>query len=176
MAWQLKGKVANCDHREYGFAQIHVNKVGNGANVLFEGLGDEFEVSGRVEAPESHVDSPLKFCRSGCPMGTNSPKSLPTSTSSGIPPLPPSHPSPTTISHGMVFSFTPRSRTPHEGEKSLESSFSTSATVLQTGQWSVMRYPEGGRMLLTVTGLVARKSSSAKKSRASAKSVGLRGE
>lgn len=45
MAWQLKGKVANCDHREYGFAQIRVNKIGNGADVLFEGLGDEFEVS-----------------------------------------------------------------------------------------------------------------------------------
>lgn len=44
MAWQLKGKVAECDHREYGFAQIHVEKIGNGADMLFEGLGDELEV------------------------------------------------------------------------------------------------------------------------------------
>ena len=49
MAWQLKGKVAKCEHREYGFAQIHVNKAGNGADVFFEGLGDEFEVRGRLE-------------------------------------------------------------------------------------------------------------------------------
>jgi len=47
MAWQLKGKVAQCDHREYGFAQIHVKKVGNGADALFEGLGDKLEVRGR---------------------------------------------------------------------------------------------------------------------------------
>lgn len=46
MAWQLKGKVAKCDHREYGFAQIHVKKLGNGSDVLFEGLGDELEVRG----------------------------------------------------------------------------------------------------------------------------------
>lgn len=44
MAWQLKGKVAECDHREYGFAQIHVEKIGNGADMLFEGLGDDLEV------------------------------------------------------------------------------------------------------------------------------------
>ena len=44
MAWQLKGKVARCDHREYGFAQIRVDNIGNGADALFEGLGDELEV------------------------------------------------------------------------------------------------------------------------------------
>ena len=46
MAWQLKGKVAGCEHREYGFANIHVEKIGNGADALFEGLGDELEVRG----------------------------------------------------------------------------------------------------------------------------------
>lgn len=44
MAWQLKGKVAQCERREYGFAQIHVEKIGNGADALFEELGDELEV------------------------------------------------------------------------------------------------------------------------------------
>ena len=54
MAWQLKGKVAKCEHREYGFAQIHVNKLGSGADVLFEGLGGELEVRGWRSAAKSY--------------------------------------------------------------------------------------------------------------------------
>lgn len=50
MAWQLKGKIAKCDHREYGFAQINVSKIENGTDVLFEGLGDEFEVRRRSKS------------------------------------------------------------------------------------------------------------------------------
>lgn len=48
MAWQLKGKVAKCERREYGFAHIQVKKVGNGGDALFEGLGDELEVREKV--------------------------------------------------------------------------------------------------------------------------------
>lgn len=47
MAWNLKGKVSPCDHREYGFAQVQIKKVGNGSSSvdsLFEGLGDEMQV------------------------------------------------------------------------------------------------------------------------------------
>ena len=48
MAWHLKGKVAKCDHREYGFAQIRMNEVeGDGrssVDTLFEGLGNEMQV------------------------------------------------------------------------------------------------------------------------------------
>ncbi|KAL0953087.1 hypothetical protein HGRIS_004360 [Hohenbuehelia grisea] len=47
MAWNLKGKVDKCDHREYGFAQVQISKVENGhsaVNALFEGLGDEMQV------------------------------------------------------------------------------------------------------------------------------------
>lgn len=44
MAWQLKGKVAKCERREYGFAQIRIEKDKNGPDALFEGLGDELEV------------------------------------------------------------------------------------------------------------------------------------
>ncbi len=47
MAWNLKGKVAKCEHREYGFAQVQISKIGgqsNGADALFEGLGDELQV------------------------------------------------------------------------------------------------------------------------------------
>ena len=58
MAWQLKGKVAGCDRREYGFAQIHVDKIGNGADALFEGLGDELEVRLKAEALQSYINSP----------------------------------------------------------------------------------------------------------------------
>jgi len=176
MAWQLKGKIARCEHREYGFAQIHVKKVGNGADALFEGLGDELEVRGKVVTLRSHNDSPWKFSRSGCPMGINSPKFLQTSTSSGIPLPPPSQPSSTTISHGMVFSSTPRSPTPHAGERSSESLFSTSATVLSTGPWSVTRCYKCCRTLLTVADIITRRSSSARKSREFARSVGQRDE
>ncbi|KAI0787535.1 GMP synthase [Fomes fomentarius] len=47
MAWNLKGNVAKCEHREYGFAQVQISKIGgqsNGADALFEGLGDELQV------------------------------------------------------------------------------------------------------------------------------------
>ena len=45
MAWNLKGKVAKCSHREYGFAQLQVVKTASGsADTLFESLGDEMQV------------------------------------------------------------------------------------------------------------------------------------
>lgn len=47
IAWNLGGTVAKCEHREYGFARVQVNKFGSeGSSVdaLFEGLGDEMEV------------------------------------------------------------------------------------------------------------------------------------
>ena len=47
MAWNLKGKVAKCDHREYGFAQVQISKIGGSSvDALFEGLGDEMQVRG----------------------------------------------------------------------------------------------------------------------------------
>ncbi|KAH7907683.1 hypothetical protein BJ138DRAFT_1159512 [Hygrophoropsis aurantiaca] len=48
MTWTHKGKVAKCDHREYGFAQVQISRFGQGASAsvdaLFEGLGDEMQV------------------------------------------------------------------------------------------------------------------------------------
>ncbi|KAI0303657.1 GMP synthase [Multifurca ochricompacta] len=47
IAWNLGGKVARCDHREYGSARVQINKFGtdhSSADALFEGLGDEMEV------------------------------------------------------------------------------------------------------------------------------------
>ncbi|KAH6913535.1 GMP synthase [Coprinopsis sp. MPI-PUGE-AT-0042] len=45
LAWNLGGEVTKCDHREYGFAEVQINKFG-GSNVdaLFEGLGDALQV------------------------------------------------------------------------------------------------------------------------------------
>ncbi|PIL35473.1 hypothetical protein GSI_02201 [Ganoderma sinense ZZ0214-1] len=47
MAWNMKGKVAKCEHREYGFAEVQISKIGgenNGADALFEGIGDQLQV------------------------------------------------------------------------------------------------------------------------------------
>jgi len=47
MAWNMKGKVAKCDHREYGFAQVQIAKIGEAnlaVDALFDGLGDEMQV------------------------------------------------------------------------------------------------------------------------------------
>ncbi|KAJ6600858.1 hypothetical protein B0H10DRAFT_2167445 [Mycena sp. CBHHK59/15] len=47
MAWQMKGTVEKCDHREYGFAQVQMTKIGGdnaSVDALFEGLGDEMQV------------------------------------------------------------------------------------------------------------------------------------
>ena len=46
IAWNLGGQVTKCDHREYGFAKVKVNKFGNGqVDALFRDLGDEMDVS-----------------------------------------------------------------------------------------------------------------------------------
>ncbi|KAI5117370.1 hypothetical protein M0805_004360 [Coniferiporia weirii] len=44
MAWNMKGKVAKCDHREYGFAQLVVAKSEKGVDPLFESLGNDMQV------------------------------------------------------------------------------------------------------------------------------------
>lgn len=45
IAWNLKGQVAKCDHREYGHATVHISRFGQGsADALFEHLGDEMQV------------------------------------------------------------------------------------------------------------------------------------
>ncbi|THH13301.1 hypothetical protein EW146_g6898 [Bondarzewia mesenterica] len=47
MAWSMQGKVAQCDHREYGFAQVEISKVkgeNSSVDALFEGLGEEMQV------------------------------------------------------------------------------------------------------------------------------------
>ncbi|KIJ10781.1 hypothetical protein PAXINDRAFT_172060, partial [Paxillus involutus ATCC 200175] len=45
LAWNLKGEVAGCDHREYGHASVQISRSGEGSvDALFEGLGDEMQV------------------------------------------------------------------------------------------------------------------------------------
>ncbi|KAJ7067522.1 hypothetical protein C8F01DRAFT_1121530 [Mycena amicta] len=60
MAWQLKGTVDKCDHRElYGFANLKMTKIGARASVeaLLDGLGDEMQVwmSHGEQPPDFHV-------------------------------------------------------------------------------------------------------------------------
>lgn len=43
----MKGEVAKCDHREYGFARVQVVQAGGASgpvDALFEGLGDGLDV------------------------------------------------------------------------------------------------------------------------------------
>ena len=46
MAWNMKGKVAKSAHREYGFAEVQISKIGegNGADALFKDIGDKLQV------------------------------------------------------------------------------------------------------------------------------------
>ncbi|TCD60556.1 GMP synthase (glutamine-hydrolyzing), partial [Steccherinum ochraceum] len=46
IAWKLGGEVTQCDHREYGFAQLRVKKLGaeHTADALFESLGEDMQV------------------------------------------------------------------------------------------------------------------------------------
>lgn len=42
----MGGTVTKCDHREYGFAQIEINKIGGelSPDTLFKDLGNEMQV------------------------------------------------------------------------------------------------------------------------------------
>ncbi|KZT67444.1 GMP synthase [Daedalea quercina L-15889] len=67
IAWQMKGKVSQCEHREYGFAQIQVNKIGSGsqsADALFDGLGEEMQVW--MSHGDQLSEPPADFCVIGC--------------------------------------------------------------------------------------------------------------
>ncbi|KAI6033385.1 hypothetical protein EDC04DRAFT_2207860 [Pisolithus marmoratus] len=49
LAWNFKGQVTQCDHREYGHAAIQISRFGNGndnstVDALFGDLGDEMQV------------------------------------------------------------------------------------------------------------------------------------
>ena len=46
MAWNMEGKVAACDRREYGFARLQVTRIGSSVDALFESLEDQFQVRG----------------------------------------------------------------------------------------------------------------------------------
>lgn len=71
IAWNLKGQVVKCDHREYGFAIVQIAQFGQGSvDALFEDLGDEMQVH---ISPSQHDITPLssawlRLTRFGCPM------------------------------------------------------------------------------------------------------------
>lgn len=53
--------MAKHDHREYGFAQVQVSKLGNNATVdaLFEGLGEEMQVRSVSPPTDEHVPTDI---------------------------------------------------------------------------------------------------------------------
>lgn len=56
----MKGKVAKCDHREYGFAQVQISKIGGenkGVDALFQDLGDELQVRHFSKFPKAPIPS-----------------------------------------------------------------------------------------------------------------------
>lgn len=92
LAWTFKGKVDKSSHREYGFAQLKVIKLGSGfetADALFDGLDSEMQVE------HSNIIFILTFAdacpRSGCPIAISFPACLPISISLQ-PPTPPHMP------------------------------------------------------------------------------------
>ena len=52
--------MTKCDHREYGFAQLSISKIGSGnssVDALFESLGDEMQVCfGCVSSSNAHTN------------------------------------------------------------------------------------------------------------------------
>ncbi|KAH7884239.1 hypothetical protein F5I97DRAFT_1937749 [Phlebopus sp. FC_14] len=57
IAWNLKGKVAGCDHREYGHAKVEISRFGGGSvDALFEDLGDEMQPRCAIQVWMSHGD------------------------------------------------------------------------------------------------------------------------
>lgn len=136
MAFNHKGQVKPCHHREYGFAHIQIGKIGNGSSVdaLFEGLGNEMQVYlFSISQPET---SYLRdTCRFGCLTETNSPPSHPISTSSDPQKLPLSQPSHMTQNRSTEFSSTPKSHIHPEERKSSQDLYWIYVDVIRTGQW-----------------------------------------
>ena len=138
MAWTMGGRVARCDHREYGFAQVQLSKIGGdnaSVDALFEGLGDEMQVRLSPSRLYPLPQTRRARLRYGCPTATSSPRSPPISTSSAARRTRPSPPLPTTPNHSMASSSTPKSRTRPAGRKWSADSCSASAAANQTGPW-----------------------------------------
>lgn len=58
IAWNLKGEVKKCEHREYGFANVQITHKAEGTvDALFEGLGEEMQV--RTVIPPSFLFLPI---------------------------------------------------------------------------------------------------------------------
>jgi hypothetical protein len=71
----MKGKVSKCDHREYGFAQLQVRKLGatgGSVDALFEGLGDEMQVTSHCECSFVWRSQTWLLHRYGCHTEINS--------------------------------------------------------------------------------------------------------
>ena len=58
----MKGQVAKCEHREYGFAQVQISKIGENASAdaLFEGLGSDLQVCSSMYRSSCDYLKPVK--------------------------------------------------------------------------------------------------------------------
>jgi hypothetical protein len=142
MAWHFGGKVAKCDRREYGCAQLRMTNfddtgAGSSLHALFEGMGEEVQVYDHVAL----LSRPFlnDFFRFGCPTVTNFPRNHLVFASSARQIQRHLQPSLTKSSRSTEFNFTQRSRAHLAGRKSSAVSWSTYAAVGRIGQWS--RYP-----------------------------------
>lgn len=148
MAWNMGGTVTKCDHREYGFAEIEISKIGGeaAADTLFKGLGNQMQVRHWTLARRERSDLALTcwgfvvlfLIRFGCPMAISCLRYQKISTLSDIliprpMPLSLTIPNPVTASNSIQ-----RSRTLLEERRSSVVSFSTSANVDQIGLWHVL--------------------------------------
>lgn len=131
--------MTKCDHREYGFAKVQVNKFGNGqVDALFRDLGDEMDVRPRYTTVCASLDSiTLISLRFGCRMEISFPGPLQTSMLLAIPTPLPMPPLPTTASLSTESNSTPKLPTPSGERRLSDDSFSISASAHLIGLWSV---------------------------------------
>ena len=142
MAWHFGGKVAKCDHREYGLAQVQMGENGgrnanSSVNALFEGMGKEMQVQDDITSLPTQFQD--QFSRFGCRTATNFPRYRSVFLSSATRTQLRSPPSLIMSSLSTAFSSTQRSRTRLAARRSSTVLWLTFAAVDRTGQWS--RYP-----------------------------------
>jgi hypothetical protein len=137
MAWNLGGEVAKCDHREYGFAQVQISKLGNtsGVDALFDGLGDEMQVRLLVFILSNAKG--LRCTRSGCRTATSfrvSRRNFTSLVKQRVHRMPLSH---ITRNLSMASNFILRLRIHREERRLLVDSYSTLSAAKLTGPWYV---------------------------------------
>ena len=146
MAWNLKGKIAKCSHREYGYAAVKIKKVHEGdspVDALFRGLGEEMQASLKCDFMSQFgingrlLGSNFRRYRYGCRTGISCPKSPLVSMLSDIQTLRHLLQLRTIPSHSTESNFIRRLLTPREERKSSEGLFWIYVVAKTFGLWCV---------------------------------------